>query len=120
HKQEAGKFPESSHETGPLSNENDIAVTISSRFQFAAVFCGGLFSDSLAFVVMYFGLFIVERPYSGWRSLSAGARPIFTQIRMVDRRPSKLTGHCRATIADFLPDARNETLPPVAEKRFSG
>ncbi|MCF8199304.1 MAG: hypothetical protein K9J42_11095, partial [Sulfuritalea sp.] len=45
--QEAGKFPESSHETGPLSNENDIAVTISSRFQFAAVFCGGLFSDSL-------------------------------------------------------------------------
>jgi hypothetical protein len=33
--------------TGRLFDENDIGVTISSRFQFAAEFCGGLFSASL-------------------------------------------------------------------------
>ena len=36
--------------TGRLFDENDISVTISSRFQFAAIFCGGLFSGSLNIV----------------------------------------------------------------------
>jgi hypothetical protein len=43
-----GNSPVSALEEDRLPNEYGISVTVSSRFQFAVLFCGGLFSVSLA------------------------------------------------------------------------
>lgn len=41
------EYPPFKLKSGPLFDENDIVVQISSQFQLATEFCGGLFSASL-------------------------------------------------------------------------
>jgi hypothetical protein len=40
-----------------LPNEDGISVTVSSRFQFVAAFCGGLFNASLVDSLAFIGAF---------------------------------------------------------------
>ncbi|MBI5901226.1 MAG: hypothetical protein HZB40_18660, partial [Rhodocyclales bacterium] len=75
--QNPGESPLVCPRTGRSPNENGISVTFSSRFQFVAAFCGGLFSVSLAAlrtsIGEYSSLIFLGRQQSGDDDVLRGA-----------------------------------------------